>query len=67
VIIRKPISKLVERKIKTKEYSSLGDLSGGIKLLCLNAKTYNKDGSMIYVDAKAIEVSSTGSVSRNLD
>jgi ATP-dependent helicase STH1/SNF2 len=66
VIIRKPISmKMVERKIKTEEYSSLDDLRD-IKLLCLNAKTYNEDGSMIYVDATVIEVSPTGNVSRYL-
>jgi ATP-dependent helicase STH1/SNF2 len=57
--------KMVERKIKTEEYSSLDDLRD-IKLLCLNAKTYNEDGRMIYVDANMIEVSSTGNVSRYL-
>jgi hypothetical protein len=60
MIIRKQISvKMFKRKIKTNEYSSLGDLNRDIKLLCLTSKVYNEDGSMIYVDNKVIEVSST--------
>jgi ATP-dependent helicase STH1/SNF2 len=56
--ISQPISmKMIERKIKKEEYSSLNDLKKDIQLLCNNAKTYNEDGSMIYVDAVAIEVS----------
>ncbi|KAI1004703.1 Chromatin structure-remodeling complex subunit [Podosphaera aphanis] len=55
-IIKHPIAmKQIEKKIKKEEYSSLGDLHRDIILLCNNAKTYNEDGSMIYVDAVAIE------------
>jgi len=60
VIIKNPICmKTIEKKIKKEEYSSLGDMKKDIQVLCKNAKTYNEDGSMIYVDAVAIEVSST--------
>lgn len=56
-IIKEPISmKMIEKKIKKEEYSSLNDLKRDIQQLCNNAKTYNEDGSMIYVDAVAIEV-----------
>jgi ATP-dependent helicase STH1/SNF2 len=58
LIIHNPISmKMIEQKIKKEEYSSLGDLRKDIELLCNNAKTYNEDGSMLYLDAIAIEVS----------
>ena len=57
-IIKDPVSmKMIEKKIKKEEYSSLNDLKKDIQRLCTNAKTYNEDGSMIYIDAVAIEVS----------
>jgi ATP-dependent helicase STH1/SNF2 len=56
MIIKEPISmKMIEKKIKKEEYSSLNDIKKDIQSLCTNAKTYNEDGSMIYVDAVAIE------------
>ncbi|KAH8658684.1 putative chromatin structure-remodeling complex subunit snf21 [Tricladium varicosporioides] len=56
MIIREPISmKMIEKKMKKEEYSSLGDMKKDVLALCTNAKTYNEDGSMIYVDAVAIE------------
>ncbi|CAG8983113.1 hypothetical protein HYALB_00004556 [Hymenoscyphus albidus] len=55
-IIRDPISmKMIEKKIKKEEYFNLNDLKRDIHLMCLNAKTYNEDGSLIFVDAVAIE------------
>jgi len=58
MIITEPICmKMIEKKIKSEEYSSLGDLKKDVQHLCRNAKTYNEDGSLIYVDAVAIEVS----------
>jgi ATP-dependent helicase STH1/SNF2 len=64
MLIKEPISmKMIEKKIKKEEYSSLIDLKRDIQALCNNAKTYNEDGSMIYVDAVAIEVSSCNSCS----
>ena len=57
VLIKDPISmKIIEKKIKKEEYSSLNDLKKDVQLLCRNAKTYNEDGSIIYVDAVSIEV-----------
>jgi len=51
--------KMIEKKIQKEDYSSLNDLKRDIQHLCLNAKTFNEDGSLIYVDAVAIEVSCT--------
>ena len=57
MIIKDPISmKMIEKKIKKEEYPGLADFKKDIQHLCSNAKTYNEDGSMIYVDAVAIEV-----------
>lgn len=58
MIIKEPISmKMIEKKIKKEEYSGLGDLRRDMQVLCKNAKQYNEDGSLIYVDAVAIDVS----------
>ncbi|TGO28016.1 hypothetical protein BPAE_0033g00180 [Botrytis paeoniae] len=55
VIIKEPIAmKLIEKKINKREYNSLQDFKKDIDTLCTNAKTYNEDGSLIYVDAVAI-------------
>lgn len=57
VIVTKPIAmKMIEKKIKKEEYSILADLKRDIALMASNAKTYNEDGSMLYLDAVAIEV-----------
>jgi ATP-dependent helicase STH1/SNF2 len=59
MIIHNPISmKQIDTKIKKEEYSSLNDLKLDIELMATNAKTYNEDGSMLYNDAIAIDVSS---------
>jgi ATP-dependent helicase STH1/SNF2 len=56
-LIKNPISmKMIEKRIKKEEYSSLSDFKKDVQLLCGNAKTYNEDGSMIYEDAVTIEV-----------
>ena len=61
VLIKEPISlKIIEKKIKKEEYSSITDLKKDVQLLCRNAKTYNEDGSLIYVDAVSIEVRNPG-------
>ena len=58
VIIKEPISmNIIEKKIKKEQYNSFRDMKRDIKLLCSNAKTYNEDGSILYLDAVAIEVS----------
>ncbi|KAG9233451.1 putative chromatin structure-remodeling complex subunit snf21 [Amylocarpus encephaloides] len=56
VIIKEPIAmKVMDRKIKKELYPSLNHFKRDIQLMCRNAKTYNEDGSMIFVDAVAIE------------
>jgi ATP-dependent helicase STH1/SNF2 len=55
--IKEPIAmKIIETRIKKKEYKDLAGLQKDIELLCSNAKTYNEDGSILYNDAMAIEV-----------
>lgn len=57
-IIEKPISMAeIDRKIKKEQYSSLTELRKDVATLAKNAKKYNEDGSMLYLDAVAIEVS----------
>ncbi len=64
VIIKSPIGlKMMEKKIKKEEYSSLGDLMRDVRLMCSNAKTYNEDTSDIYKDAVKIQVSLHSSLS----
>lgn len=59
MLIANPISmKMIEKKIKKGEYSSLNDLKRDVQLLCKNAKTYNEDTSVLYLDAVTIEVCS---------
>jgi ATP-dependent helicase STH1/SNF2 len=58
IIIKNPIAmKDIEKKIKKEEYSSLSDLMQDVEALATNAKTYNEDGSMLFLDAIAIQVS----------
>lgn len=58
LVIQNPISmKMIETRIKKEEYSSLSDFKKDIETLCNNARQYNEDGSMLYLDASAIEVS----------
>ena len=57
-IIPEPIAmKQIDKRIKKEEYSSVNDFKRDIKLLVANAKQYNEDGSVIFVDAVAIDVS----------
>lgn len=56
--IQDPIAMdMIEKRINNHQYSTLKDFSNDIALLARNAKTYNEDGSMLYNDAIAIEVS----------
>ncbi|KAK2630199.1 hypothetical protein QTJ16_001019 [Diplocarpon rosae] len=55
-LISQPIAlKMIEKKIKKEEYSSLGDLMADIRLMCNNAKKFNEDRSIIYKMALRIE------------
>jgi ATP-dependent helicase STH1/SNF2 len=57
-IIKRPICmKMIDTNIKKEEYSSLNDMKRDIELLANNARTYNEDGSILYLDANTIEVS----------
>jgi ATP-dependent helicase STH1/SNF2 len=59
MIIPEPIAmEQILKKIKKEDYSSLNDMKRDIHTLCSNAKTYNEDGSLIYVDAVSIQVRS---------
>lgn len=55
-LIRNPIAmNMIEAKIKKEQYTSLGDLKSDIQLMCNNARTYNEDGSVLFLDANLIE------------
>ncbi|KAI6709815.1 hypothetical protein JHW43_007674 [Diplocarpon mali] len=55
-LISQPIAlKMIEKKIKKEEYSSLGDFMADIRLMCSNAKKFNEDSSIIYKMAVQIE------------
>ena len=58
MLIQKPICMdQIKKKIDKEQYQSLRDYRDDIGLLCNNARTYNEDGSMLWVDANKIEVS----------
>lgn len=57
LLIQKPICMdQVKKKIDREQYHNLKEYRDDIRLLCDNARTYNEDGSMLYVDANKIEV-----------
>lgn len=58
VIIKSPICmNQILTKIKKEEYSSLGAMRKDIEMMILNCQTYNEDGSILYQDAKIMQVS----------
>jgi len=57
VLIQKPICMdQIKKKMDKEQYQTLRDYREDIGLLCNNARTYNEDGSMLWVDANKIEV-----------
>ena len=57
LIITNPIAmEHVQKKINRNEYQSLREFANDMRLLCSNARTYNEDGSQLYLDANQIEV-----------
>ncbi|EFC47285.1 SWI/SNF-related matrix-associated actin-dependent regulator of chromatin [Naegleria gruberi] len=55
-IIKNPICLHdIERKVRNGSYLGIDDMERDVKLLVSNAKTYNLEGSPIYVDAETIE------------
>jgi ATP-dependent helicase STH1/SNF2 len=60
VIIQNPICmNHIHTRIKKEEYNCLSDLRKDFELLIRNCQTYNEDGSILYQDAKTMEVSNT--------
>jgi ATP-dependent helicase STH1/SNF2 len=56
-IITNPIAmEHIQKKINRLEYQNLRDFVADMRLLCSNARTYNEDGSQLYIDANQIEV-----------
>jgi len=57
IFTKEPIAmKVIEKKIKKEEYSSMADLARDMHLLCDNATAYNEDVALIHQDALAIKV-----------
>jgi ATP-dependent helicase STH1/SNF2 len=58
VLISDPICmNQIEKKIKKSEYNSLSDMRKDFELMIRNCQTYNEDGSILYEDAKVMDVS----------
>jgi ATP-dependent helicase STH1/SNF2 len=58
VLISDPICmNQIEKKIKKMDYTSLSDLRKDFELMIRNCQTYNEDGSILYEDAKIMDVS----------
>lgn len=58
VIIQTPICmNNILSHIKKEEYNSLGDMRKDFDLLIRNCQTFNEDGSILYQDAKTMDVS----------
>lgn len=58
LIITNPICmNQIQTRIKKEEYSALSDLRKDFDLMIRNCQTYNEDGSILYQDAKTMNVS----------
>lgn len=55
-IIRKPIDfKKIKERIQKGKYRGMADMQDDVLLLCRNARTYNQEGSQIYIDSQELE------------
>lgn len=55
-IVQRPICmRMIDQKIKKEEYLSLSHMKADIQLLCDNCRTYNEDGSLLYMDANYMQ------------
>ncbi|XP_077201015.1 SWI/SNF-related matrix-associated actin-dependent regulator of chromatin subfamily A member 2 isoform X3 [Paroedura picta] len=55
-LIRKPVDfKKIKERIRNHKYRSLSDLEKDVNLLCLNAQTFNLEGSQIYEDSIVLQ------------
>lgn len=55
-VIQHPIDmNTIEQNIKTDRYGTLDDVVGDFRLMFLNCRKYNEEGSMIYEDSNILE------------
>ncbi|KAK6867463.1 Nuclear protein STH1/NPS1, partial [Candida tropicalis] len=55
-IIKKPVSiNQVKKQLNQDKFASFEEFIAELKQMCLNAKTYNEEGSFVYTDATVIE------------
>lgn len=56
LIIKKPVSiNQVKKQLNQDKFASFEEFIAELKQMCLNAKTYNEEGSFVYTDATVIE------------
>lgn len=56
LLIQRPIAlKQIKRRIDTRAYKSLDALKADFDLMFSNARTYNQEGSLVWLDAEAME------------
>ncbi|KAL9107810.1 MAG: hypothetical protein Q9227_007325 [Pyrenula ochraceoflavens] len=56
VVIQNPIAmQQIKKKIDSHHYQGLAGFRDDIRTLCNNARAYNEDGSLLYLDANLIE------------
>ena len=57
-LIKSPICmEQIKNRINNHDYQSLREFRDDIRLLCNNARTFNEDGSQLFLDANTIDVS----------
>lgn len=57
LVIQNPICmNQIQTRIKKEEYTCLGDMRKDFELMIRNCQTYNEDGSILYQDARTMEV-----------
>lgn len=55
-VIKKPVDlKKIRARIREHRYRTLDDLEDDFMLLCINAQTYNVEGSLIYEDSIVLQ------------
>lgn len=55
-IIKKPVSiNQLRRKVKNDKIESFEQFIDELRTMCSNAKTYNEEGSWVYIDAETVE------------
>lgn len=55
-VIQHPIDmNTIEQNIKTDRYGTMDDIVGDFRLMFLNCRKYNEEGSMIFEDSTVLE------------